>query len=105
MTALNELNDSLHSAVESVHPGVVRVEGRHRATSSGTVWSADGIIITAAHTLQREGAIGIGLSSGDKITADVVGEDPTTDIGVLRVKGAQLHAPTWADENALKIGQ
>lgn len=84
---------------------VVRVEGRHRAPSSGVAWSADGVIVTAHHTLEREEEVTVGLASGEEVAAQVLGRDPTTDLAALRVKAGALAPPAWADEAALAPGQ
>ena len=97
------LSDSLAGAVASAGPSVVRVEGRRRLPASGIVWSADGIIVTAHHVLERD-EISIGLPDNQTVTATLVGRDPTTDVAVLRVKAKGLTTPTWADLDALRVG-
>ncbi|BDG04539.1 S1C family serine protease [Anaeromyxobacter oryzae] len=83
---------------------VVRVDGR-RVPSSGVVWSADGVIVTAHHTLDRDEAVTVALPSGDEAEAEIIGRDPTTDLAALRVKASGLEAVAWADEAALRPGQ
>ena len=100
---LASLSDSLAEAVASAGPSVVRVEGRRRLPASGIVWSADGVIVTAHHVLERDD-ITIGLPDNDTATATLVGRDPTTDVAVLRIEAKGLTTPTWADLNALRVG-
>ncbi len=100
---LASLSDSLAEAVESAGPSVVRVEGRRRLPASGMVWSADGVIVTAHHVLERD-EIAIGLPDNETVTATLVGRDPTTDVAVLRVEAKGLTTPTWADPSALRVG-
>ena len=97
---LASLSDSLAEAVASAGPSVVRVEGRRRLPASGIVWSADGVIVTAHHVLERDD-ITIGLPDNDTATATLVGRDPTTDVAVLRIEAKGLTTPTWADLSAL----
>jgi S1-C subfamily serine protease len=52
---LQNLSDSLARTVEIAGPGVVKVDARRRLPASGIVWSADGVIVTAHHVVQREG--------------------------------------------------
>ena len=100
---LTSLSDSLAGAVASAGPSVVRVEGRRRLPASGMVWSADGVIVTAHHVLERDD-ITIGLPDDKTATATLVGRDPTTDVAVLRIEAKGLTTPTWADLSALRVG-
>jgi S1-C subfamily serine protease len=96
------LSDRLQALVEHAAPHVVRVEGR-RSPSSGAAWSADGLVVAVHHTLDRDEGIEVGLPSGETVTAQVLGRDPTTDVAVLRVKGGALAPVEWA-EPALSAG-
>lgn len=99
-----ELSDGLAQAVETVGPALVRVEGRRRLPASGVVWSADGVIVTAHHVVSRDEGIRIGLANGEVLDAALVGRDPTTDLAVLRVNGAEPSPATWADPDDLRVG-
>jgi S1-C subfamily serine protease len=101
---LAELSNALGAIVESAGPAVVRVEGRRRGPSSGIAWSADGVVVTASHVLEREEGIEVGLPDGRSLDAALVGRDPTTDVAVLRVAASGLAAPHWADGSALRVG-
>lgn len=102
---LTTLSDGLAAAVETAGQSVVRVDARHRMAASGIVWSADGLIVTAHHVVERDEAIGVGLPNGDEITATLVGRDPTTDLALLRVSGASLTPPVWLEDRDLRVGQ
>jgi len=102
---LAELSDALAGIVEQAGHAVVRVEARRRWPASGVVWS-DGLIVTAAHVVERDDEIQIGIAGEQTADAKVVGRDPTTDVAVLRsdaVTGAK--PPEWADPGAVKVGQ
>jgi S1-C subfamily serine protease len=101
---LRDLSNALGAIVESGGPAVVRVEGRRRGPSSGVVWSADGVVVTACHVLEREEGIEVGLPDGRSLDASLVGRDPTTDVAVLRVPASGLSTPAWADGSALRVG-
>jgi S1-C subfamily serine protease len=77
---------------------VVRVEGRRRGAASGVVWSADGLVVTTHHALERDEELEVGLPSGDVALAELVGRDPTTDLALLRVSATALAPPPWSDE-------
>ena len=105
MQNLAELSDALAGIVEQAGHAVVRVEARRRWPASGVVWS-DGLIVTAAHVVERDDEIQIGIAGEQTADAKVVGRDPTTDVAVLRsdaVTGAK--PPEWADPGAVKVGQ
>jgi S1-C subfamily serine protease len=87
---LINLSNELAATVESVGPGLVRVEGRRRMPATGIVWSADGVIVTAHHVVQKENGFKIGLPSGDTVSAELVGRDPSTDLAVLRAEATGL---------------
>ena len=72
---LQRLSQALVATVEAAGGSVVRVEGRDRLPATGLVWSADGVIVTAHHTLERE-AGRVGLPEGGTAPARVVGRDP-----------------------------
>jgi len=101
---LQSLSNALASTVESVGASVVRVEGRRRMPATGIVWSADGLIVTAHHVVERDENIKVGLPDGSTAVASLVGRDPSTDLAVLRVQGASLKAPQWADTSDLRVG-
>lgn len=82
---------------------VVRVDGRDRMGASGFVWSADGVIVTAHHVLERDENVSVGLPDGSSVDAKLVGRDPSTDLAVLRVQGG-LAAPGLIEPEGLKVG-
>jgi len=103
-TTIHELSNGFAAAVEAAGASVVRVEARHRRASSGIVWSADGVIATADHKVEREEDIRVGLAGGREVPATLVGRDPRTDVAVLRAEATGLAAPTWAADADLKVG-
>lgn len=100
----NVLSEALASIVEKNNASVVRVEARRRVPSSGVVWSADGLVVTAQHTIEREEEIEVGFADGRKVEAKLVGRDPGSDLAVLRVAASDLSAPTWSQADTLKVG-
>lgn len=84
---------------------VVRIEGRRRSPSSGVAWSADGVVVAPHHALPRDEEVEVGLPSGATAAAELVGRDPTTDLAVLRVRGASLFAATFAEVTDVAAGE
>jgi S1-C subfamily serine protease len=93
-----DLSNALAGAVEAAAEGVVRVEGRARGASSGIVWSADGIVLTAHHTLDWDEDVRVGLADGRSLGAAVVGRDPGTDVALLRVNASGLRPVDWSED-------
>lgn len=104
LTSLSSLSNALADLVESAGAHVVRVEGRDRLPASGVVFSADGVIVTAHHVVERDDNLRVGLPNGESVTAQLAGRDPSTDLAVLRASGAQLAAPQWIDAADLRAG-
>ena len=98
------ISNELAGMVEAAGPAIVRVEGRRRLPASGIVWSDDGIVVTAHHVVERDDRIGVGLADGNKVDAELVGRDPTTDLAVLRVEGVQPSSAKSAQVEDLSVG-
>ena len=101
---LSEISEALASTVESAGKIVVRVEGRSRLAASGFAWSADGVVVTAHHVLERDDNITIGLPNGETASATLAGRDPSTDLAVLRVSTSELTAPQLAEPDEVRVG-
>jgi S1-C subfamily serine protease len=101
---LVELSGELAAAVEVAAPGVVRVEGRRRAPSSGVAWAADGTVVASHHTVDAEDDIPVGLDAGRTVPARVVGRDPGTDLALLKVEASGLAVPRWDASAPPRVG-
>ncbi len=97
------LSNDLAETVERRGGSVVRVEAG-RYPGSGIVWSADGVIVAASHSVDQEEGIEVGLADGKTVGAKLVGRDPTTDVAALRANASGLAAPAWADPAAVRVG-
>ncbi len=89
-TALAAFSDALADAVAEAGLSIVRIDGRSRQAASGIVWSADGIIVTADHVVERDDDLQVGLADGTTLKARLVGRDPATDLAVLKVEATGL---------------
>lgn len=95
---LQSLSNDLAATVEIASRSLVRVEGRRRMAASGIIWSADGVILTANHVIERDENIGVALPNGAVINASLIGRDPTTDIAILKVAANELTPAAWATD-------
>jgi S1-C subfamily serine protease len=84
------VSNELADAVERAGAGVVTVDARRRHPATGIVWTADGLVVTANHVVERDEEIEVGLPDGRTVGAALVGRDPGSDLAVLRVEAADL---------------
>src|SRR6187200_751464 len=81
--SLAGLSSQLAAAVERAADSIVAIHARRRIPSSGVIWR-DNIIVSASHTVKRDGDVTVVLPSGEKVTASIAGRDAGTDIVALR---------------------
>ena len=91
-------------------PSVVGIEtraarGRGMGIGSGVIVDSNGFILTNHHVIANTRTISIQLSDGRTFDrAFLVGQDPTTDIAVLKINATDLTPMLWGNSHALEIG-
>ncbi|MGE3830022.1 MAG: S1C family serine protease [Parvibaculaceae bacterium] len=107
---LDAYSEAVTGAVDRAGPAVVHIAVKHaerrQGTGSGFVVSADGLIFTNSHVVSGAREISVGLSDGQRAAARIIGEDPDTDIAVIRTD-ANLATPVLAlhDSKQIRRGQ
>jgi serine protease DegQ len=77
---------------------------RSSSLGSGVIVTSTGYVLTNHHVVEAADEIEVALHDGKKLLAKVVGNDPETDLAVLRLDAEGLPAITFGSSDALKVG-
>jgi S1-C subfamily serine protease len=118
---LDTYSRSVSSAARKVSPSVVNIEVRaagpkpqpgrpaHEGFGSGSgfVFTHDGFILTNSHVVHEASSIDVTFTDGGRYPARLVGDDPATDLAVIRVDAdiARLIPVEFADSTSIQVGQ
>ncbi len=117
---LDAYSRAVVTAVDKVGPAVVNISALHRGTArtprgpmeferpaggSGVIVAPDGYIVTNSHVIHNATRLEVTLADGRTLPARLIGDDPATDLAVIRVDASGLPTATLGDSDRLRTGQ
>jgi S1-C subfamily serine protease len=106
---LDPYSERVSHAFETVGPSVVHITAQgakgRAGTGSGVLFTPDGYLLTNSHVVSGAERLSGSLTDGRRFEATLVGDDPATDLAVVRLAAAGLPHAGFGSSSNLRVGQ
>ena len=106
VTKGNSYNDFFGSLLEQLYGSQLQLpDNISVGYGSGVVISPDGYIVTNNHVVEGANKIEVTFNDKHKRTATIIGNDPSTDLALIKVEAENLEYLTFADSDEVRVGE